>query len=438
MERLLEVSQKGNVHSLRKLLEEVPSLTLDEVFTSFCRTPLHIAVMCGRADMVKEILAIKPELALKVDSQGFTPLHQASARWHLNMVKVLVNANPDACMVQDQDGRTPLHLAVMNDRVKTVKMLLQERPEAIHLRNARNETILHFCVKNNGTVETLRFLVENSTGDQPANRDYSISVNSKDVDGNTILHLAAETGNMKVVKFLVDSGIVRVEINALNNKNLKAFDMLPETVKNELEIGCFYYYGPSENKKTKNDHKGRKERVNTLMVVATLIAGIAFQAANNPPGGLWQQDTKVSSSTDPNTFTYYLNGMLGTRMSVDLASYLLDLTYGERKSYSGNSVAALNNTKYNYTTTDTFTSARFVLDLLQSSYINNNVTTYSGVILEENDFRNIISDYNRSSGGDFFPYLMFYAGTPIMAYFNPTNYILYMVTNVVAFLVSVT
>ncbi|XP_026450304.1 ankyrin repeat-containing protein BDA1-like isoform X3 [Papaver somniferum] len=293
MERLLEVSQKGNVHSLRKLLEEVPSLTLDEVFTSFCRTPLHIAVMCGRADMVKEILAIKPELALKVDSQGFTPLHQASARWHLNMVKVLVNANPDACMVQDQDGRTPLHLAVMNDRVKTVKMLLQERPEAIHLRNARNETILHFCVKNNGTVETLRFLVENSTGDQPANRDYSISVNSKDVDGNTILHLAAETGNMKVVKFLVDSGIVRVEINALNNKNLKAFDMLPETVKNELEIGCFYYYGPSENKKTKNDHKGRKERVNTLMVVATLIAGIAFQAANNPPGGLWQQDTKV-------------------------------------------------------------------------------------------------------------------------------------------------
>ncbi|KAI3991872.1 hypothetical protein MKX01_012817 [Papaver californicum] len=436
MERLFEVSQRGCVDSLRKLLKEVPSLTLDEVFTSFCRTPIHIAVMCGHVNFVKEVLIIKPELALKADSQGLTPLHLASARWHLGMVKVLLEANADACMVQDQDGRTPLHLAVMKGRVKTMKtmkMLIQERPEAIHLKNARKETILHFCVKNNASVEALRLLVEYLAGEQPGNRDFSVSVNSKDADGNTILHLAAKAGNMKIVKFLVDSEIVRVDINALNNNSLKALDMLPQTNKDELEIGCFYYYGPHENKKKHNDHQGQKERMDALMVVATLIAGIAFQAANSPPGGLWQQDTKVDSGTDPNTFTLYLSNMLRShRMSNDLddlASFT-KMDGGGRKRHS----------VINVRKDTTNTSTQFVRDLLQanSDYLNRSPTYSDGVILEEDDYRKIISDYKNSSGSDFFPYLMMYAGTSVLAYISPTNYILYMVTNVVAFLVSVT
>ncbi|XP_026442283.1 ankyrin repeat-containing protein BDA1-like [Papaver somniferum] len=198
--------------------------------------------MCGHVSFVKEVLIFKPELALKADSQGLTPLHLASARLHLRLVKVLLEANADACIVQDQDGRTPLHLAVMKGQgkaIKTMKMLIQERPEAIHIRNERNETILHFCVKNNGTVQALRLLVEYLAGEKPGNRDYSISANSKDADGNTILHLAAKAGNMKIVKFLVDSEIVRVDINALNNNGLKALDIIPQTKKNGIRNWVF-------------------------------------------------------------------------------------------------------------------------------------------------------------------------------------------------------
>ncbi|XP_026450305.1 uncharacterized protein LOC113350392 isoform X1 [Papaver somniferum] len=443
MERLFEVSQKGYVDSLRKLLLEVPSLTLDEVFTSFCRTPVHIAVMCGHVSFVKEVLIFKPELALKADSQGLTPLHLASARLHLGLVKVLLEANADACMVQDQYGRTPLHLAVMKGRVKatkTMKMLIQERPEAIHLRNAHKETILHFCVKNNGTVEALALLVEYLAGEQPGNPDYSISVNSKDVDGNTILHVAAKAGNMKIVKFLVDSEIVRIDINAFNNNGLKALDILPQNNKNELEIGRFYYYIPRESKKKRNDRQGQKERMDVLMVVATLIAGIAFQAASSPPGGLWQQDTMVNSNLEPHTFTLYLSNMLRShRMSNDLdglASFT-KMNGGGRKRHSLNIAVELNSTISNYTTD---MSTQFVWDLLQanSDYLNRSLTYSEGVILEEENYRYIISNYHNSSGSDFFPYLIMYAGTSILAYISPSSYILYMVTNVVAFLVSVT
>ncbi|XP_026400355.1 ankyrin repeat-containing protein BDA1-like [Papaver somniferum] len=172
---------------------------LDETFTSFCRTPLHIAVISSDIKFATNILLKKPDLALKVDTQGFTPLHLASVRTSTQMVRLLLKARPGACIVQDQDGRTPLHLAAMKNRVKIMKVLMEEGlPEAIHLKNDQNdETILHFCVKTNTNLKTLKLLADYLVPAQPPHPD-SISINSTDNNDNTILHLAAEMGNMKV------------------------------------------------------------------------------------------------------------------------------------------------------------------------------------------------------------------------------------------------
>ncbi|KAI3833054.1 hypothetical protein MKX03_021332 [Papaver bracteatum] len=174
---------------------------LDELFTSFCRTPLHIAVMSGDTEFATKILSTKPDLALKEDAQGFTPLHYASVRTNLEMVKLLLRAGTtDACIVQDKDGRTPLHLAAMKDRVEIMKLLMEERPDAIHLKNQHSgETILHFCVKSNSNLKTLELLVNNlALAPLPKQNPNPISINSSDNDGNTILHLDVEMGNMKV------------------------------------------------------------------------------------------------------------------------------------------------------------------------------------------------------------------------------------------------
>ncbi|KAI3959413.1 hypothetical protein MKW98_019003 [Papaver atlanticum] len=422
------MSRKLNVYCQIMFSDEDSCLkSLDEISTSFCRTPLHISAMCSDITFAAKILGKRCDLALKTDSQGFTPLHLASTRTSHRMVKLLVEVNSDACMYQDQYGRTPLYLAAMNDQIRIMEVLLGNRPEAIHLRHDRDENILHFCVKHN-KLKSLKFLVEFLVGAQPANRN-DISVNSKDNGGNTILHLAAEMKKFKILNYLLECKTLRIEINAVNNKNVKALDMLSQTERDDLEFGFYDYLGRAKKLKKEalsrdNDGEWMKERVNALLVVATLIAGIAFQAVINPPGGVWQDDTKVDSGTDPIRFAYYIYHMFGTSgysMSGYWDSYLQNhqrisalsknISIGGSNGYFGNSSAVSpDDTQDN------------IYDFIESLEL-----------LYNNHSKNIL-------GGSVFPYLMRYAGYPVMAYTYPFPfpYSIYMVTITIAFLVSAT
>ncbi|KAI3907603.1 hypothetical protein MKW98_016247 [Papaver atlanticum] len=407
---------------------------LDETFTSFCRTPLHIAVMSGDIEFATKILSMRPDLALKQDSNGFTPLHLASVRRSLPMVSLLLENKPaGATTVQDQDGRTPLHLAAMKNRVDIMKLLLEEGlPEAIHLKNHNNgETILHCCVKSDSSIKTLELLV-NQVAHAPLSEENPnpISVSSTDNSGNTILHLAAKMGNMKITNYLLLNDNVKININVVNEDRLKALDMLSQAEGNDLKYGFYSYHVRHETHKSKSlsengDHQGLKDRVNALMVVATLVAGIAFQAAMNPPGGVWQDDSKVNSNTDPVTFAYYLESRYGSSLSDGFDKY-----YDENvpdHAYSDEQYDGL------YNLVDGLMSLQGGDDYYDM--------TVDGLILDDSAFTNVVSNYSNSwnsSNGVFFPYLIRYAGYPILAYKYPTEYVYYMITNGVAFLVSLT
>ncbi|RZC49528.1 hypothetical protein C5167_017952 [Papaver somniferum] len=311
MDKLYEISLRGDVKSLKELLNKHPHLPLDTTFTGNCRTSLHIAAMCGHVKFAEELIGRNSLLTRIEDSHGFTALHLASARKSSLMVEKLLDGNnQDICMFQDQDGRTPLHLAAIEGRVKTIKLLLEKNPEAVHSRNGEHETILHLCVQHN-SLKALKLLM-NHLSSEGAN---PISVNSTDAYGNTILHLAAKRKQMECMKYLMESKDFKIHTNALNNDCLKARDMLTQTERYALEIG---YY----KKEEKTSKEWMIERLNALLVVATLIAGIAFQAVMNPPGGVFQEDSTIKATDNPVIFTYYLGSVANSYETNHFDKYL--------------------------------------------------------------------------------------------------------------------
>ncbi|KAI3927130.1 hypothetical protein MKX01_029898 [Papaver californicum] len=447
MEKIYKAARKGDVKSLTSILDANPNLNLhDAKFTSFRRTPLHIAAMLGHVKFAEEFLHLtqhnEQHPADVKDSQGFTPLHLASVRDNVNMVRLLLNARVDACTVPDQDGRIPLHLAAMRNNVEVMEMLLLRKPEAIYqvLMN-RKETILHLCVKHH-TFKALKKLVDylsRSPSDTATNPN-ATSVNSKDIDGNTILHLAAKTRQLKMIDYLLENGYLGIEINALNKANLRALQMLAQNEMDdiqklaqhemiELEISCLGYFRERIERKTSSDNQRMQERVNMLMVVAVLIAGIAFQATISPPGGVFQEDSEIDSTIDPVLFTYYLNSVINTGMSDHFSSYLQNLL--EQTTTTSNITTGNNNSAY-------FVKALSDITLNDDSYSYTSPTA-PGIVLDEDKWRKIFSDYNRSIVGDagsFSPYLIRYAGTPILAYTNPISYQVYVSSNALALLLS--
>ncbi|KAJ9538145.1 hypothetical protein OSB04_030878 [Centaurea solstitialis] len=329
MEKLLyDASLEGDVTLLLTLLQEDP-LILDKVTVNRCDDmPLHVASILGHVDFVNEIVRRKPKLATESDSQRRLPLHIAASKGHLEIVKVLVSAHPETCLARDRDGRNPLHLAAVKGRYEVVKELLQAQPHAARAM-VQQETILHLCVKHN-QLEVLKLLVEKMG-------DYEF-VNSKDADGNTILHLAVADKQIETVSFLLLDTPIEVNTSNANGdtpmsllaqgprdmkdqqilrsltragvagaKTEGFFSQFPQNQRTKTGLdGLKHYKKPSSSASIlKKDSKNRDDwldkKRNTLMVVASLIATMAFQAGTNPPSGVWQE---TSTAEPPHVAGY--------------------------------------------------------------------------------------------------------------------------------------
>ncbi|KAK6927244.1 PGG domain, partial [Dillenia turbinata] len=323
--RLNEAAVKGSVETLLNLLSEDEHILDRFIIKCYHETPLHIAAMLGHVDFSKEILARKPELAAELDYRRLSPLHLAAAKGYVELVKALIPVNPDMCLVCDRDGKNPLHLAAINGRVDVLKELARIKPEAARFRVDHGKNILHLCVLHK-QLEALKCLVAIM-----ADHEF---VNSKDDDGNTILHLAVADKQIKAVKYLLFKASIKVNVNAVNSNGLTALDILAKGRRDmkDVEIGeslcgaqalsakntspLAQNFGPTrtrgltnvdtseypiiptparenswENYLNRQDDWLEKKR-SALMVVASLIATMAFQAGVNPPSGTWQ-DTQV-------------------------------------------------------------------------------------------------------------------------------------------------
>ncbi|XP_059455128.1 ankyrin repeat-containing protein ITN1-like [Corylus avellana] len=318
MHALYEASRDGCVSTLTTLIQR-DALILDRVLlTSFGETPLHIAALLGHFEFSKALLSKKPKLAEEVDSLGRIPLHLASAEGHTEIVRALLLVNADVCVIfRDRDERIPLHLAAMRGRIETMRLLIHAQPTSI-LENLHGDSVLHLCVQNNH-LEALELLVASANGDQSF-------LSSKDRDGNSILHLAVMLKQMKVINYLLSVPEIKREANSKNKYGQTALDVLDVLeasnvyprdfkyaeiknilkeagVKRSIDDQSWVKRGwrcicSSLGRRLKHQGNWIDETRGTLMVVATVMATMAFQVGINPPGGVWQDDAKGKPSRE--------------------------------------------------------------------------------------------------------------------------------------------
>ncbi|XP_044746875.1 rabankyrin-5-like [Coccinella septempunctata] len=285
---------EGNTNVVRLLLKHAPHLDLSVYWDEDQNTPLHIASMFGRVDVVemllgrgvvvdsKNVYGITPlfsaasrgfdeivEMLLKKgatinpqDRDGSTPLHLVSETNYERMVEFLLNHGADV-NVLDNKNRLPIELAVSEGRITSVKLFLEKNKSFLNRRVNQNFSLLHIATQF-GHKEIVKFLLDEGADMHLTNDKGSKAIHIAAREGFTdiidvflekgmdldvrgaanqsMLHYAASTGRLEVVKYLVERGC---DVNTVNEGGISALNVAAnqghmEVVKYLLNKGAIY------------------------------------------------------------------------------------------------------------------------------------------------------------------------------------------------------
>ncbi|KAJ6884934.1 hypothetical protein NC652_031817 [Populus alba x Populus x berolinensis] len=279
------------------------------------RSPLHLAVENGNKngilddllktkasfpirsedDMLEKIEKAKPDLLCLTDKELGNSLHHASSTGFLEGVQFLLQKFLNGAYKRNHEGNYPIHLACKNDSVDVVKEFLKITPFPKEFLNKKGQNILHVAAEN-GNGNVVRYILrQEKTLVEPL-------LNEMDEDGNTPLHLATNHGHSVAAFVLVRDK--RVDSSIVNNENVTPYDIAEKQSKIAVEqyektdemLAEYRKQFDSKNS-TPADKNQRftstqgkpprkqetKSRIENLLVVAVLVAGLTFAGAIQMP-----------------------------------------------------------------------------------------------------------------------------------------------------------
>ncbi|XP_052478193.1 ankyrin repeat-containing protein BDA1 [Gossypium raimondii] len=315
-ERMIEAAQTGDFNLLYELILNDPYVLerIDDV--PFFHTPLHVAASVGHIEFMMEMIKLKPTFARKLNQAGFSPMHLALQNHRTHAVLRLLRFDEGLVRVKGREDLTPLHHVVQNENLNLLKKFLEVCPEAIEDMTVRDETVFHLAVKND-MFEAFQVLVGwlmRSWYESPRWEKELLSW--PDIDGNTVLHIAAIRNRPRVVNVLLEH-MRRDQINAKNLEGLTALDIqsqypwnerqadkiidmlskagglsgssssLPNTSISSFHIESLKDKMSRSQKWATRAGRGKKgmghEMRNTFLVVTVLIITTTYEASLNPP-----------------------------------------------------------------------------------------------------------------------------------------------------------
>ncbi|XP_042478098.1 protein ACCELERATED CELL DEATH 6-like [Macadamia integrifolia] len=269
------------------------------------KTPLHVAIIKGHPETLELVLKVKPQLSRLTDKNGRNPLHYAASIGYYDGLIALLNIDTLPAYEADHTGLYPIHMAASTGHIKVIQLLLEHCPGSWELLNQKSQNILHIAAQS-GKKNVVTYILNTPVLEK--------LINERDDNGNTPLHLATKGWRSKVVGVL--SRDQRVKVNILNNINYTALD-IAET-KDIGTVASFRKLLTLTALRIANAPRARdvyddevrlnsgvrqptvefyKDKVNTLLLVSTLVATVTFTAGFTIPGGLNSDDPDQGMAT---------------------------------------------------------------------------------------------------------------------------------------------
>lgn len=151
---------------------------------------IHKPVTNGDLAKVAVVLKDNPGLANAIDISGRTPLHIAVMFDRNEIIELLISLGADV-NGYNREGQTPLHQAMTVDSKEIAELLIARGADVNAKMLPTGMTLLHRAVNNNDQ-EGVEFLIA-----------HGADVNAKHKEGGTPLHQAAAWSSKEIVELLL-------------------------------------------------------------------------------------------------------------------------------------------------------------------------------------------------------------------------------------------
>jgi ankyrin repeat protein len=215
--------------------------------------PIHVAAFAGNLEIVKRLIE---EKEMDVNHQGdtsFGPLVAACVSGHRNVAKYLLSVDRVRVNLRSEFGITPLIAAAKAGNQDMCRILLEHG--ALVNFQAWGDTALMIAAKF-GRLSTVQILLKKGADTEIVNRykgtallaaatcleehsqdvvellvRWGANVDAQDRDGNTALHMAAQTGDIDMVRLLIAK---KARVSVRNGVGKSALDFA--CAKNKTKV----------------------------------------------------------------------------------------------------------------------------------------------------------------------------------------------------------
>lgn len=192
---------------------------------SFGDAPIHIALRLNMSvDILKLLLANNADINLR-NSTGQSPLHTAIELARIEHIPALLERGADI-FATDIKGITPFDLAIGKGRELTKTLLTRKN---ISGSDNRGNTILHIALEAKAPGEIIRLLIEEG-----------VPISSRNKQGETALHIAVRDNHKEAGELLILNGadLFATDANGINPINIAAFSKtgFPDWILNSVSM----------------------------------------------------------------------------------------------------------------------------------------------------------------------------------------------------------